>query len=194
MIFILISGNGADKDEQKAMDYFEQAAQAKNPIAQFMLGYAHYIGKLRPQDYAIAAPLIKQAAQSGFDEAQYVLANMYIKGQGVPQNYNLAIANLKKAVEQGRIDAMMLLGDILADGTKYTKDTYTAHILFNLAAVKNVAGAAERRAFIEKGMKIDIVLQAQEAANNYKVKISDITSYVRSTFGNDVRNFIKIAN
>ncbi|MBE6453066.1 MAG: sel1 repeat family protein [Alphaproteobacteria bacterium] len=191
LAFILISGNGADKDEIKAMTYFEKAAKANNPIAQFMLGYAYYTGKLRPKNYNLAASLIKHAAQSGFDEAQYVLSNMYINGWGVPQNYGLAVNYLHKAVDQGRVDAMMLLGDILAEGTKYTQDVYTAHILFNLAAVKNIAGAAERRAFVEKRMKIDVVLQAQEAANKYKANLSELTSYVRETFGADIRNYIE---
>lgn len=190
--FILISGNGAEKDPLKAMNYFEQAAQSNNPIAQFMLGYSYYTGKLRPQDYKKASELIKKAADAGFDEAQYVLANMYINGLGFPQNYGLAVNNLKKAVDQGRVEAMMLLADILASGKKYAQDEYFAHILFNLAAVKNVSGAAERRAFIESKLKIDVVLQAQSTAAQYKPKLTDLTSYIRETFGNNIREYIDI--
>ena len=188
--FILISGNGASKNPALAIDYFEQASSGNNPAAQFMLGYAYYTGKLRPQDYKKAAPLIKKSADAGFDEAQYILAKMYINGHGFPQNYGLAVNNLQKAVAQGRVDAMMLLGDILADGKKYAKDEYYAHILFNLAAVKNVPGAAERRTFLESKLKIDVVLQAQETANKYTPNLSELSSYVRNTFGDEIRNYI----
>ncbi len=192
--FILISGNGAKKNPTLAMDYFEKAAASKNPTAEFMVGYAYYTGKLRPQDYNKAAPLIKAAASSGFDEAQYVLAQMYMKGLGYPQNYGNAVKNLKLAVSQGSVEAMMVLGNILALGEQYTKDVYTAHVMFNLAAVRGMPGAAERRSVLEEKMKIDEILQAQSEAENYAPKPSDLSSYIRQTFGTNVRYYIDSAN
>lgn len=188
--FILISGNGAEKNSEKAMMYFEQAANNNNPTAQFMLGYAYYTGKLRPQNYTLAAELIKKAADAGFDEAQYVMAMMYIKGEGYPQNYGFAINNLKKSVEQGRVEAMMTLADILAKGSKYKKDNYRAHVLFNLSAVKNVAGAAQRRVAVERQMKLEEVLQAQTEANNYQPRLTELSTYIRNTFGANLRSYI----
>lgn len=188
--FILISGNGVKKNLSLAMDYFEKAAAEKNPTAQFMLGYAYYTGKLRPQDFAAAAPLIRDAAAAGFDEAQYVVAQMYVNGLGFPQNYGNAVKNLKQAVSQGSVEAMMALGNILAIGEKYTKDVYTAHVMFNLAAVRGAPGAAERRNVLEEKMKIDEILQAQSQAEHYSPKPSELSSYIRQTFGTNVRYYI----
>ena len=188
--FILISGDGAQKNPAVAMDYFEQAAESKNPTAEFMLGYAYYSGKLRPKNYALAAPLLKDSAAAGFDEAQYILALMYINGQGFPQNYNNGVKNLRLAVSQGSVDAMMTLGDILARGTKYPKDIYTAHIMFNLAAVRGADGAAEQRNRLEDKMKIDEILQAQTEAERYSPKLSELSNYTRQTFGSNVRYYI----
>ena len=192
--FILISGNGAQKNPTLAMDYFESAAKAKNPTAEFMLGYAYYTGKLRAQDYNKAAPLIRSAAAAGFDEAQYILAQMYMKGLGYPQNYGNAVKNLKLAVSQGSVEAMMILGNILALGEQYTKDVYTAHVMFNLAAVRGMPGAAERRSVLEEKMKIEEILQAQSEAESYTPKPSDLSNYIRQTFGNNVRYYIDEAN
>ena len=188
--FILISGNGAKANPDLAMDYFEQAAKAKNPTAEFMLGYAYYTGKLRPQDYNKAAPLIRDAASAGFDEAQYILALIYMNGLGFPQNYGNAVKNLKLAVSQGSVEAMMALGNILALGEQYIKDVYTAHIMFNLAAVRGIPGAADRRSVLEEKMKIDEILQAQGEAEKYNPKASELSSYIRQTFGTNVRYYI----
>lgn len=188
--FILISGNGAEKNPSLAMDYFEKAAEAKNPTAEFMLGYAYYTGKLRPQDYGKAAPLIRDAANAGFDEAQYILSVIYINGLGFPQNYGNAVKNLKQAVSQGNVEAMMALGNILALGEQYTKDVYTAHIMFNLAAVRGAQGASERRSVLETKMKIDEILQAQSEAERYQPVPSELTNYIGQTFGANVRSYI----
>lgn len=192
--FILISGNGAEKNPSLAMDYFEKAAEAKNPTAEFMLGYAYYTGKLRPQNYAKAAPLIRDAATAGFDEAQYILALIYMNGLGYPQNYGNAVKNLKLAVSQGSVEAMMSLGNILALGEQYTKDVYTAHVMFNLAAVRGAFGAADRRSILEEKMKIDEILQAQGEAERYNPKPSELSQYIRQTFGTNVRYYIDEVN
>ena len=88
---------------------------------------------------------------------------------------------------------MMALGDILARGEKYTKDLYTAHIMFNLAAVRGAPTAAEKRDAIESKLKIDEVLQAQAEAERFHEKPSDLTKYVDQTFGTDVRSYIDSA-
>lgn len=188
--FILISGNGVEKNTAEAMNLFEKASSADNVPARFMYGYALYTGKLRAQNFAVAAPLIRKAADAGFDEAQYVVALMYINGLGFPQHYGNAVKYLRRAAEQGNVEAMMTLGDIYARGEKYKKDVYLAHIFFNLAAVRGAPKAAEKRSVLEEKMKIEEVLQAQTEAENFREKVSEMTSYIRQTFGSNIRSFI----
>ena len=188
--FILISGNGVEKNTAEAMNLFEKASSADNVPARFMYGYALYTGKLRAQNFAAAAPLIRKAADAGFDEAQYVVALMYINGLGFPQHYGNAVRYLRRAAEQGNVEAMMTLGDIYARGEKYKKDVYLAHIFFNLAAVRGAPTAAEKRSVLEEKMKIEEVLQAQTEAENFREKVSEMTSYIRQTFGSNIRSFI----
>lgn len=188
--FILISGNGVEKNSAEAINLFETTAKTDNTAAQFMYGYALYSGKLRLQDFANAASLIKKSADAGFDEAQYVLALMYINGLGFPQNYGNAVKYLRKSAEQGNVDAMMMVGDIYARGEKYKKDVYLAHIFFNLAAVRGAPKASDKRNILEEKMKIEEVLQAQNEAEGFREKPSEFTSYLRKTFGTNVRSFI----
>ncbi len=188
--FILLTGNGVVKNPGQAMQLFEQAAEKKNPTAEFMTGYAKYTGKLLQRDYNAAAIMMRDAAKAGYDDAQYVLSLMYINGQGFPQNYGNGVKYLKEAVAQGHIQAMMTLGDILARGEKYTQDIYTAHVMFNLAAVRGAAGAAEKRNALESKMKIDEVLQAQSEAERFKEKPSELTNYIHQTFGASIRSYV----
>lgn len=189
--FMLISGNGAKQDKAAAMNYFEKAAESKNPTAQFMTGYAYYTGSLRPTNYSKAAPLIKAAADAGIDEAQVVLADIYINGRGFPQNYNNAVKYLRLAASQGSTEAMMTLADILFAGEKYNKDVDFAHVLYNLAAVRGVSEAPAKRQMVESKMKINEILQAQLRAENFQEKVTPMTSYIRQTFGSNLRAFIK---
>ncbi len=189
--FMHISGNGAKLDKTLAMDYFEKAAAGGNPVAKFMTGYAYYTGSLRPQDYTKAAPLLKDAADAGIDEAQVVLSDIYINGRGFPQNYNNAVKYLRQAASQGSTEAMMSLASILVAGEKYNKNINFAHVLYNLAAVRGVASAPAKRQVLEAKMKIDEVLQAQQRAEMFKESPSEMTSYIRQTFGTNIRAFVK---
>ncbi len=188
--FILISGNGHASNPSLAMDYFETAANAGNPIAQYMLGYAHYKGKLRTKDYKKAAKLFKNAADAGIDDAQYILAQMYMEGYGVPQNYGNAVKYLRQSVVQGNSVSMFSLGEILAKGEKYKRDIYSAHVLFNLASVRDMPEASEQRAAVESKLKIEELLQAQSEAERYESKPTRITQYIRKTFGNNIAAYI----
>lgn len=188
--FILISSS-SEKNKQNAIPYFEMAAQGGDNAAKFMLGYSLYTGKYSPKDYARAVPFIKESANAGFDEAQEVMAEIYIKGLGVPQNYSKAVEYLRRAISQGSVDSMVKLADILVDGKKYASNPHMAHVFYNLASVRGAVNAAENRNKVEQKMKIEEVLKAQSVAASYQEKPSELTTYIRQTYGSDVSSFIK---
>jgi hypothetical protein len=189
--FMLISGEGAHIDKARALAYFEKASTTDNPLAQFMTGYAYYTGALQPANDVKAAKLIKFAADAGFDEAQLVMADLYMSGRGFPQNYSNAVKYLQNAVAQGNVTAMLNEGDILESGVKYPQDIEYAHVLYNLAAVRGAQGAEAKRQRVESKMKIKDILQSQLQADNFEEKVSDLTNYVRKTYGENVRGFIQ---
>ncbi len=190
LAFIYISEQGDFYRPQEAVNLFQRASAVKNPTADFMLGYAYYKGFVVEKNNLQAFELIKRSANAGYDEAMYVLSGMYMNGEGTPQNYGNGVKVLNLAVKQGNVPAMMELGYILANGEKYPKNIYQAHILFNVASVRGAEGAAERRDMVRKSMKIEELLQAQAAAEAYKEQPSELTSYIRQTFGQNIRQYI----
>ncbi len=173
-----------------ALTLFEQAGKAGNNTAKFMLGYAYYKGFEVEQDYYKAFDLIKAAADAKFDEAQYVLAEIYAGGYGVPQNYSEAVKQYRLAIVQGNIESMMRLASLLEEGKKYPRNLLQAHILYNVAAVYSVKQAAEKRDEVEARLKIEELLEAQTTASQYTEKPSELTQYIRQTFGTNIRQYI----
>lgn len=190
LAFIYLGSNNALRNNQEAISLFRKASEAGNPTATFMLGYAYYKGFMVKQNNQKAINLIRDAAAANYDDAQYVLAVMYLNGQGVTKNYGNAVKFLYSAVDQGNVDAMVTLGDILALGIIYNKDLYRAHILFNVASVRGAPKAAEKRDVLEKSLKIEEFLAAQSEAEKYSEKPSDLTVYIRRTFGTNIRSYI----
>lgn len=190
LAFIYLSGDSKNKNLDEAVKLFQQAADAGNNTAKFMLGYAYYKGFRVPQDYYKAIDLIKQAAAIDFDEAQYMLAIMYTNGQGIAQNYGNAVKYFRAAALQGNIDAIMALANIFTEGTMYPRNLIQAHIFYNIASVYGAKGAAERRNALSAELKIEELLQAQSQAESFKEKPSELTSYIRQTFGNNIRRYI----
>lgn len=190
LAFIYLSSKGKDNMRQEAINLFTQAAKAGNNTAKFMAGYAYYKGFQVEKNDHKAIALIRQAADAQFDEAQYVLALMYLNGQGVAQNFGNAVKYMRAAAMQGNLQATMHLANILAEGVIYERDLPQAHILYNIAAIDNTPNAATRRDIIKNSLKIDELLQAQEEAEAFKAHPSELTSYIRQTFGANVRRYI----
>ncbi len=60
------TGEGVDKDYQKAFTYFELSAKEGNASAQFHLGIIYHDGLGVPQDLEEAARYFKLAADQGY--------------------------------------------------------------------------------------------------------------------------------
>ncbi len=188
--FIYLTKDSALNNPRAAVDLLKSASEAGNPTAKFLLGYAYFKGFVVEQNYKKSIALIREAANAKYDGAEYMLGYMYLNGLGITKNYGNAVKYFSLAANQGNVDAMMELGNILAAGTMYTQNIYRAHILFNIASVHGVASAVEKRDFLEKKLKIEEVLQAQAEAENFKEKPSELTSYVKQTFGENIRHYI----
>ena len=193
LAFIYLAGGA--KDEQRnlrAVTLFKKAADKGNNIAKFMLGYAYYKGFAVEQDYAKAYKLIRSVAGGDvrLDEAQMVLGEMLIEGLGTVQNYHDGIGALRSAVTQGNMEAFLLVAKIYNDGTLTARNPILAHSLYNIAASRGVAGAAQMREEIAKKLTREQLAAAQKQAQQFKDNPSELTQYVRQTFGTNIRNYI----
>ena len=171
------------------IELLKQSAEGGSIAAQHMMGYSYLHGFEVPKDDMKAFEYFRSAAEE-YDEAQYEVAMRYIRAEGTPRNYGNAVRYLSKSAHQGNVKAMMTLGNILAAGTAYPKNEYQAYIWFNIASVYKADGAAERRDILEKVLKIDEVLQAQTASESFSEKPTEVTQYIRQTFGKNLSEFI----
>ena len=193
LAFIYLKGGVKDPVRNKiAMDLFQKAAQSGNNIAKFMLGYAYYIGFVYQQNFDQAFKLVKSAANgdSNIDEAQIVLAEMYLNGKGTVQNYTKGIVAYRAAVNQGNSEAYMKLAQIYQEGKITPQNLIMAHSLYNIASVQEETDAAKKRDKIGEKLKLEELLKAQADAQNFQPHPSELTKYIRKTFGFDIRSYI----
>ena len=119
-----------------------------------------------------------------------MFATIYVNGKGIAQNYGNAVKYYRMAIAQGNVQAMMDLAEILTEGKMYPKNWVQAHILYNIASVYGVKQATEYRDALEKSLKLEELLDAQNAAENYHENPSELTQYIRQTFGSNIRQYI----
>ncbi|MHB9147984.1 MAG: tetratricopeptide repeat protein [Candidatus Amoebophilus sp.] len=96
------NGLEVDKDDKKALEWYEKAAGKGDKYAQYRLARK----KEDERDYAKAKKWYKKAAHQGCVAAQDWLGIMYANGEGgVEQNYHKAVVWYKKAAAQGEESA-----------------------------------------------------------------------------------------
>lgn len=193
LAFIYLSGGTKDMvRNSKAFKLFEKAAEKGNKIAQFMLGYAYYKGFVVKPDYTKAFKLIQAAAtgDARLDEAQLVLGDMYVQGHGTVQNYNNGISAFRSAVSQGNVQAYMTMARIYRDGKITPPNPVMAHALYNIASAAGVDGADLKRDEIGGKMQLQMLTEAQAQAQSFTPTPSELTTYVRQTFGENIRKYI----
>ena len=194
LAFIYLTGGKKDKVRNKKAVELLKKASKENKIARFMLGYAYYRGFVVDQNMTEAYKLIKSAAseETKIDEAQIILAQMYIRGQGTVQNFQSAIAAYRAAVEQGNIEACQKLANIYQEGKLTPANPVLAHTIYNIAASQGDELSAKKRDELGATMELESLQQAQTGAREFKANPSELTSYIRQTYGGNIRHYIDL--
>uniref|UniRef100_A0A8C4DXQ9 Protein sel-1 homolog 1 n=1 Tax=Dicentrarchus labrax TaxID=13489 RepID=A0A8C4DXQ9_DICLA len=121
--------------QQRAYDYFTQAANAGNTHAMAFLGKMYSEGSdYLPQNNETALQYFKKASDLGNPVGQSGLGMAYLYGRGVPVNYELALKYFQKAAEQGWVDGQLQLGTMYYNGIGVKRDYKQALKFFNLAS------------------------------------------------------------
>ncbi len=79
-------GEGVEKDEDEAVQWWERAAVHGDLSAQINLGVAYSRGAGVPKNYVAALRWYTKAAEQGDAEGQRGLALLYHLGEGVPKD------------------------------------------------------------------------------------------------------------
>ncbi|WP_163555551.1 tetratricopeptide repeat protein [Helicobacter suis] len=90
-----------DRDYQKALEYFKQAADMGDAMAYGMLGFMYKNGEGVEKDYQKAIEYYQKAADMGDAMACFNLGSMYYVGVGVEKDLQKAEEYFKKARELG---------------------------------------------------------------------------------------------
>jgi TPR repeat protein len=143
---IYFSGNtvSADKTEadrlsQGILPDIVKLAQARDPIAQAVLGAMCDDGLGVAQDSVVGMQWMRAAADQNLAMAQYYLGVDYEHGLGVPQDFAVAAQWYGKAAAQGNSIAQAYLGDFYLRGQGVPQNDVEAVRLYNLSAAQNQA-------------------------------------------------------
>ncbi|MDO9710179.1 tetratricopeptide repeat protein [Paracraurococcus lichenis] len=107
---------GRPRRPAEAAAWYDRAAEAGNPWAQFRLANLLAEGRGARRDPARATALTAQAAGAGHPLAAYNLGMMALRGQGVPRDPNEAARWLTLAAEGGVVEAQYTLGTLYLRG------------------------------------------------------------------------------
>jgi TPR repeat protein len=115
-------GEGIEKDEAQAVQWWEKAAEHGNVSAQVSLGSVYSLGAGVPKNYAAAVRWWKKAAEQGDVTAEGNLGTAYGLGMGVPKDEVESVRWHTKAAENGNAASQFSLGMFYLQGAGVPKD------------------------------------------------------------------------
>lgn len=110
------TGDGVQKDGEKATYWATKAAEGGNLNAAFNLGNMYEVGDAVPANGSETAKWYLKAAQGGHPEAQYRLGIMYFQGVVIEQNFKTSAQWLRRASDNKHDAAKFHLAKMLEAG------------------------------------------------------------------------------
>jgi TPR repeat protein len=135
------TGEGAEKDYEKAAELYMSLGEQGHPEAQFILGVMYREGQGVNKDNNVAFRCFWKSAEQGYAKAQFGVGVMYYEGQGVLQDSEAAVRWFKKAAAQGDVNAEYGLGYLYLEGDVTEESQEEAFKWLNKAANKGHAEA-----------------------------------------------------
>ncbi len=120
--YMYARGLGLPQDNEKALYWYDKAANQNYPLAHFALGYMHSLGHGLPQSYEKAIIWYKKAAENGFTKANTKLGLFYERGKGTQQNFMIAKKYFYQAAQQNDEQAQFHLAMYYVHGIETPQD------------------------------------------------------------------------
>ncbi len=182
---------GIDKNEGKAFDYIQKAAQQGNQEALLNLGNFYSYGTGCGVDYNKALEMFTAASKKGNDWATYRLGYMSYKGFAVPQDYEKAISYFLKS---NYPMAKVFLGYCYYFGYGVAKDEDKAIVYFGKCYASNgrvVLNSIAKDAKVKMENKVNDQINivetqdndaiAKESIEKFNSEVNTINKEVRKT-------------
>lgn len=144
------SGNGVERDFDKAISLLEEAADAGNATAQRVLGYAYTNGTLVNYDFNKAFELTSASAAQGNIGAECNLGELYEKGYGVEKDEAEAMKWYQKAADSGNRVAMYRIAKMYEKGVGVEKNTAEAEKWFKAAIERGMELAEKELGYMQE--------------------------------------------
>lgn len=133
--------DGAPKNYNKAVYWFQKSADLGNDNAQGFLGWCYEFGYGVNQNYSFAVYWYQKSADQGNSNAYNNLGRCYYSGNGVEQDYKKAFYWYKKAADSGSAYGQNNLGECYQYGAGTEQDYAEAVYRYKRAAVDGIARA-----------------------------------------------------
>ena len=191
-------GNTVKKDINKALKYYEMAA---NSSLDATMKAANIYDNAKM--YAEALPYYKKAADNGNSLAAYKYGEYLCTGKGTVVDKTKAAAYLDRAAKNNVVNAMMMLGDLLYKGDGIQQDYSRAMNLYKRAAAQNNPAAAWNVGIMYKkglGVKENYIIALQWLAKasatgmkaNFQKQMNDANVEINNGWkGTDFYSFLQ---
>lgn len=104
--YLTQTGQGTKKDEAKAIQLYQQAADKGYPVANYVLGKHYMAGTLGlKQDLSKAKQYLEKSSKQNFEDASIDLA-VLLFAEDKPESDKLALAKLQPLIAQGNYQAI----------------------------------------------------------------------------------------
>lgn len=131
-------------DIDRAVHYYEKAADLGSGIADAILGTIFADGRQGKPDYDQSVKWYRKAAEQGQPDGEFGLGLRYALGQGVPLDLEEARRLFTAAADQGQVDAQYDLAIVYEEGKGTPADPALAEHFYQLAANEGMPKAQFR--------------------------------------------------
>lgn len=169
--------------EVKSMAYFQQAADAEEPHAQFFLSRCAFLGQKLERNPETGLKWLQRAAMNDFPEAQFRLGMEYFEGRHIPKNEEEAVRWFELASRQRHAPGMNALAWCLEHACGVEPDTDRAKKLYRLAAE-----AGNGNAQFNLGLNL-----ISELSKETQTLASSVPSPASSTFSSSVPSSLTLS-
>ena len=146
---ILEHGWAGETDLEKALTWYQRAADHGESTAQWRIGMAYVRGEGREPDPVEAVRWFERSAASGDADGLTSLAVMHASGEGVPQDFSKALSLYRQAAEAGSTHAYRGMAVMYLRGEGVEKDPVRAWVLYSQAVASGNEEEPALRAEIE---------------------------------------------
>lgn len=157
-----------DKNYEKAIVWYEKAAEAGDRGAQNNLGERYKDGEGVAKDYEKSFYWLSKAAGQNIPRAQNLLGDSYYDGLGVKKNREEAVNWYRKAAEQGDWKGQLNLGEVFRLGEGVSKDYQEALKWLQKAAEQGSTAAMGQMGYIYQHGGFGVIQDFSKAITLYE--------------------------